>query len=86
MLGVAGVNVAFPGVASAGFFLSKQRDHHENQQTSSRHRDDVGVKQVKYYQWVAFVLILQVIFVGKYIKIIFLYINMYINKIFTCGQ
>ncbi|KAK0089749.1 hypothetical protein PV325_005645 [Microctonus aethiopoides] len=59
MLGVAGVNVAFPGVASAGFFLSKQRDHHENQQTSSRHRDDVGVKQVKYYQWVAFVLILQ---------------------------
>ncbi|KAF7403231.1 hypothetical protein HZH68_006025 [Vespula germanica] len=53
MLGVAGANVAYPGVASSfGILQTRYQDEdyrHVNDQT----------KRVKYYQWVAFVLIFQ---------------------------
>nr|XP_050850052.1 innexin shaking-B isoform X4 [Vespula vulgaris]XP_050850053.1 innexin shaking-B isoform X4 [Vespula vulgaris]XP_050850054.1 innexin shaking-B isoform X4 [Vespula vulgaris] len=55
MLGVAGANVAYPGVASSfGILQTRYQDEdyrHVNDQT----------KRVKYYQWVAFVLIFQAI-------------------------
>ncbi|XP_011300291.1 innexin shaking-B-like [Fopius arisanus] len=55
MLGVAGVNVAFPGVAPSVYVFNKPRQ--EVQQNNRR--SDAPVKQVKYYQWVAFTLIFQ---------------------------
>ncbi|KAL2727328.1 innexin shaking-B isoform X4 [Vespula squamosa] len=53
MLGVAGANVAYPGVASS-FGILQTRYQHEDY----RHVND-QTKRVKYYQWVAFVLIFQ---------------------------
>ncbi|XP_015181467.1 PREDICTED: innexin shaking-B-like [Polistes dominula] len=54
MLGVAGTNVAFPGVASSfGILQARYQDknyHHFNNDQKQR---------VKYYQWVAFMLIFQ---------------------------
>ncbi|XP_011500455.1 PREDICTED: innexin shaking-B-like [Ceratosolen solmsi marchali] len=52
MLGVAGVNIAFPGVGT--IVLYQQR-----QQTESRRATDGLTRQVKYYQWVPFVLVFQ---------------------------
>ncbi|KAG7209561.1 hypothetical protein KM043_015638 [Ampulex compressa] len=49
MFGVAGSNVAFPGVGPS--FTGPHRDQRVNDQGTT--------KRVKYYQWVAFVLILQ---------------------------
>lgn len=55
MLGVAGANVAFPGVASSfGILQSRHQDE-------DHRRIDDQTKRVKYYQWVAFVLIFQAI-------------------------
>ncbi|XP_063983955.1 innexin shaking-B isoform X2 [Diachasmimorpha longicaudata] len=58
MLGVAGVNVAFPGVAPSVYLFNKPRQ--DDQQENNR-RGDGTIKQVKYYQWVAFTLIFQAI-------------------------
>lgn len=70
MLGVAGANVAYPGVASSfGILQTRYQDEdyrHVNDQT----------KRVKYYQWVAFVLIFQVILF--YYLYIFIHIYVYI--------
>ncbi|XP_034947945.1 innexin shaking-B isoform X4 [Chelonus insularis] len=61
MLGVTGVNVAFPGVATSNF-LSIRQFRIEHNQTRHRYGDGQSmIKQVKYYQWVAFILIFQAI-------------------------
>lgn len=57
MLGVAGVNVAFPGVGPSVYLYNKPRQ--DDHQLNNR-RGDGPLKQVKYYQWVAFTLIFQV--------------------------
>ncbi|XP_047352646.1 innexin shaking-B-like [Vespa velutina] len=54
MLGVAGANVAYPGVASSFGILQRRYQDEEDH----RHVND-QTKRVKYYQWVAFVLIFQ---------------------------
>ncbi|XP_043274665.1 innexin shaking-B isoform X4 [Venturia canescens] len=64
MLGVAGVNVAFPGVAPSLSFYPRQRTY-EEEDANVRHRNSSDgnptTKQVKYYQWVAFCLVFQAI-------------------------
>ncbi|KAI4501258.1 hypothetical protein M0802_003631 [Mischocyttarus mexicanus] len=53
MLGVAGANVAFPGVASSfGILQARYQDE-------SYHNFNGQTQRVKYYQWVAFMLIFQ---------------------------
>ncbi|XP_053596479.1 innexin shaking-B isoform X1 [Microplitis demolitor] len=58
MLGVAGVNVAFPGVAPSTFLWSHRRFGHLSDH--NRHRQE-EIKVIRYYQWVAFLLLLQAI-------------------------
>ncbi|XP_012279097.1 uncharacterized protein LOC105698993 [Orussus abietinus] len=55
MLGIAGVNVAFPGVAPS---LVHHYQRHNVYLQKFRVGED-STKQVKYYQWVAFALLLQ---------------------------
>ena len=58
MLGVAGVDVAFPGVAPS---FQYKNYHQHRQQQDDRQRAAEGItKHVKYYQWVPFVLAFQV--------------------------
>ncbi|KAI4483278.1 hypothetical protein M0804_008333 [Polistes exclamans] len=61
MLGVAGTNVAFPGVASS-FGILQARYQDENY----HHFNNGQTQRVKYYQWVAFMLIFQVKFNSFY--------------------
>ncbi|XP_023247840.1 innexin shaking-B-like [Copidosoma floridanum] len=58
MLGVAGVNVAFPGVGSTLLYQHRQRV--SGHQSGDRSGPDSITRQVKYYQWVPFLLIFQV--------------------------
>lgn len=56
MLGIAGINVAFPGVGPSMFYHPRNR-----QEPNERQRTHEGItRQVKYYQWVPFFLIFQV--------------------------
>lgn len=57
MIGVAGVNVAFPGVAPQYFFAQKSQDGYQDYQNRRR----VENSSIHYYKWIAFVLIIQVI-------------------------
>ena len=58
MLGVAGVNVAFPGVAPS--LLHNYRNHRQQHQDDRQRTTEGITKHVKYYQWVPFVLVFQV--------------------------
>jgi hypothetical protein len=61
MLGVAGVNVAFPGVGASLRSSLRSSLHHElRQRTQDRRSADALTRQLKYYQWVPLFLGLQV--------------------------
>lgn len=80
MLGVAGANVAYPGVASSfGILQSRYQDEdyrHVNDQT----------KRVKYYQWVAFVLIFQVIIFLHIYTYLCIFIHLFYYELFIVCQ
>ncbi|CAD6216354.1 GSCOCG00004507001-RA-CDS, partial [Cotesia congregata] len=59
MLGVAGVNVAFPGVASSSSFLWPYNRVGHLSFPENHNRREEEIKVIRYYQWVAFLLLLQ---------------------------
>ncbi|XP_074112590.1 innexin family member shaking B isoform X1 [Cotesia typhae] len=61
MLGVAGVNVAFPGVASSSSFLWPHNRVGHLSFPENHNRKEEEIKVIRYYQWVAFLLLLQAI-------------------------
>ncbi|KAG8034518.1 hypothetical protein G9C98_007594 [Cotesia typhae] len=61
MLGVAGVNVAFPGVASSSSFLWPHNRVGHLSFPENHNRKEEEIKVIRYYQWVAFLLLLQVL-------------------------
>ncbi|XP_015599430.1 innexin shaking-B-like [Cephus cinctus] len=60
MLGVVGVNVAFPGVGPSLHQYPYRNSHHHQEQDDRVRMMKSLPKQIKYYQWVAFTLFFQV--------------------------